>query len=380
MDSGDMQPLTLFLGGDVMTGRGIDQILPNPSAPDLYERWVQHARDYVVLAERRNGAIRAPVGFGYVWGDALGVLAQRNPDLRIVNLETSVTTSGRYQPDKGIHYRMSPGNVSCLQAAGIDCCVVANNHVLDWGETGLLQTLDVLADAGIYTAGAGATREQAEAPAILHSGGTRVLVFAWGAASSGVPADWEATDTLPGISYLGSVTPARVEAIAEVIARHHRPGDVVVASLHWGGNWGYRIADAHRELAHALIDDAGVDLIYGHSSHHPLGVEVYRGKAVLYGCGDLVNDYEGIRGYEAFRSDLAFMYFPAIDRDSRQLVSLELVPMQMRRFRLNRCSAEDRHWLARRLEEQSVGFGLRVAEGEEALRLGWRGSPPRHGG
>ncbi len=65
------ETLRLFLCGDVMPGRGIDQILPTPSSPELYEPYVRDARDYVALAETRSGAIARPVHHAYIWGDAL---------------------------------------------------------------------------------------------------------------------------------------------------------------------------------------------------------------------------------------------------------------------------------------------------------------------
>ncbi|HEX9877896.1 MAG TPA: CapA family protein, partial [Gammaproteobacteria bacterium] len=146
--------VTLMLCGDVMLGRGIDQILPHPSSPVLYEGYVRSALDYVALAERTNGPIPRAVPFSYVWGDALDELDRRKPDLRIINLETAVTRSDRPEL-KGINYRMNPANLPCVGAAGIDCCVLANNHVLDWGREGLLETLDAVKQAGIKTAGAG---------------------------------------------------------------------------------------------------------------------------------------------------------------------------------------------------------------------------------
>ena len=146
--------ITLFLAGDVMTGRGIDQILPHPGDPRLYEPYIRDARDYVRLAERRHGTIERPVSFDYPWGDALVELQRVVPDARIINLETAITVSDRYRP-KGINYRMNPDNVPCITAAKIDCCVLANNHVLDWGPSGLLETLDSLRGAGLRTAGAG---------------------------------------------------------------------------------------------------------------------------------------------------------------------------------------------------------------------------------
>ena len=88
--------LRLVLAGDVMTGRGVDQILPHPSPPDLYERWVQHAEDYVTLAEHRNGAIRRPMPFDYVWGDTLAELARTSRRLKQALLRANLR---EYLPD-----------------------------------------------------------------------------------------------------------------------------------------------------------------------------------------------------------------------------------------------------------------------------------------
>jgi poly-gamma-glutamate capsule biosynthesis protein CapA/YwtB (metallophosphatase superfamily) len=126
-------PLRLFLCGDVMTGRGIDQSLPHPVTPVLYEPYVRDAREYVDLAENANGSIPRPIRFDYIWGEALPELEQAALDLRIVNLETSITSAETHWPGKGIHYRMHPQNIRCLSAAGISACALANNHILDWG-------------------------------------------------------------------------------------------------------------------------------------------------------------------------------------------------------------------------------------------------------
>jgi len=189
--------MKLFLGGDVMTGRGIDQILPAPCDPALDEPWVKSALDYVALAERSSGPIPRAVDPAYVWGDALAELERRQPDARIVNLETAVTLSNERAP-KGINYRMSPANAACLTAARIDCCVLANNHVLDWGAAGLEETLAVLQRAGIRTAGAGRDAEGAAAPATLElQEGRRLLVYAFGMKSAGVPPGWAAAPARP---------------------------------------------------------------------------------------------------------------------------------------------------------------------------------------
>jgi poly-gamma-glutamate capsule biosynthesis protein CapA/YwtB (metallophosphatase superfamily) len=354
--------VTLFLSGDVMTGRGIDQILPHPSAPQLFEASVRSALEYVELAEAVAGPIPRRVAFDYVWGDALAELERRRPSARIVNLETAVTTSDDALPHKGIHYRMHPDNVSCLAAAHIDCCVLANNHVLDWGRAGLEETLAVLRGAHICTVGAGHDAKEARAPARLHPpGGNRIQVFAFGMPSSGVPPEWRATRTSPGVNWIEDLSEASVQAIGRQICDRRRPGDIVIASIHWGSNWGYEISDHERKFAHRLIETAGVDLIHGHSSHHVKPLEVHRGKLILYGCGDLLNDYEGIHGYEAFRGDLSLMYFPTVDAESGALVSLSMVPMQMRRFRIHRAPAAAVGWLARALERECSKLGTHIA-------------------
>ena len=128
--------LTLFLCGDVMTGRGIDHVLPCPCAPHLYEPCVKHASGYVQLAESTNGPIPRPISDTHIWGDALTEFENRRPALKIINLETSVTISEEAAP-KGINYRMNPKNIGCITSAKIDCCMLSNNHVLDWGYPGL---------------------------------------------------------------------------------------------------------------------------------------------------------------------------------------------------------------------------------------------------
>ena len=350
----------LFLCGDVMTGRGIDQILPHPSDPVLHESYMQSAADYVDLAETANGPIPRGVEPAYVWGAALDEFDRMQPDLRIVNLETSITRSEDYAL-KGINYRMNPDNADILPAAGIDCCVLGNNHVLDWGRSGLIDTLTTLERLQIKIAGAGRNLAQAGAPAALAiPQRRRVLVFSLACASSGTPRSWAAASDVPGVNFLSSISDAGARQVAAAIKRMARPDDLIVVSVHWGPNWGYEIPDAQRNFAHALIDQAEVAIIHGHSSHHPKAIEVYRGRLVLYGCGDFLDDYEGISGYEQYRDDLVLMYFADIDQ-AGALVALDLVPLQIRNFRLTRPATDDVGWLQQTLDRECRQFGVRVA-------------------
>jgi poly-gamma-glutamate capsule biosynthesis protein CapA/YwtB (metallophosphatase superfamily) len=350
--------VTIFLGGDVMTGRGIDQILPRPSHPRIHESFVQDARDYVRLAERANGPIPRPVAFSYIWGDALEELDRAGSAARVVNVETSITRSDDWV-GKGINYRMHPENVPTLNAARIDVAVLANNHVLDYGLGGLQETLDTLRRAGLRTAGAGRDLAEAERPAIVElPEQARLIVFAFGLESSGIPTSWAARRERPGIALLADLSQRAATTIIERVKLIKQRKDIVVASVHWGDNWGYEVPADHVRFAHRLVD-GGVDIVHGHSSHHPRPVEVYRERLIIYGCGDLVNDYEGIAGREEFRNDLALMYFVVVS-PAGELLGLRMTPMQIRKFRLNRASPTDAAWLRARLNRVYGPLGSRV--------------------
>jgi poly-gamma-glutamate capsule biosynthesis protein CapA/YwtB (metallophosphatase superfamily) len=352
--------VTLFLCGDVMLGRGVDQILAHPGDPRLRERLITDARDYVTLAERINDPIPRPVDGSWPWGDALPVLDDLAPDVRVINLETAVTSSDDFAAGKAVHYRMSPDNLACLLAVDPDVCVLANNHVLDFGVKGLEQTLDVLSSASLRSAGAGRDEEQARRPATVPvEGGGRVLVFAWGMASSGVPVTWDATRRSPGVAFLREPSVAAVDKVADHISKYRRTGDIIVASLHWGSNWGYDITRDQVRFAHALIDE-GVDVVHGHSSHHPRPLELYRDRLILYGCGDLINDYEGITGHEKYRADLRLLYLVSLDGSTGELVGLRMIPMRARQLRLRHASSSDLDWLRDRLDRVSRPFDVRI--------------------
>lgn len=356
-----------------MLARGIDQVLPHPGDPKLYERYVPTALDYVTLAERANGPIRRPVSFSYVWGAALAGADRFRPDLRIVNLETAVTRRGHPAP-KGINYRLDPGNLPCLKAFGVDCCVLANNHVLDWGTAGLLETLDSLGAAGLIVAGAGRNEAEAWTPAVLAlPDKSRALVFAAALPSSGVPWQWAAAAERPGVAFIDEVSPRNLSTVTGKIDRHRRSGDLVIVSLHWGANWGYDVSPQERAFAQSLIAEAGVDIVHGHSSHHPKGIEIHRGKPILYGCGDFLNDYEGIGGYESYRGDLSLLYLATLSASDRTCRSVEMLPFRIRRFRLETPAAKETDWLRQRMDRECRRFGGRIAQQDGRLVLSWQG-------
>ena len=115
-----------------------------------------------------------------------------------------------------------------------------------------------------------------------------------------------------------------------------------------------------------------VNVVHGHSSHHPLGIEVYRGRPILYGSGDFVNDYEGIRGYEQYKSHLVLGYFVTMDARTGTLRDLSCLPFQIRQFRLVRPAEADVRWLADVLTREGRPLGTSVEIGDRgALVVRW---------
>jgi len=366
--------IKIFMCGDVMTGRGIDQILPHPSDPVLYEPYVKDAREYLELAGEMNGPIQKPVDFSYIWGDALEEFKQMAPDVKIINLETSITESDDYWKGKSIHYRMSPKNISGLTMAKIDFCSIANNHILDWGHSGLKETMETLKKANMGYAGAGNNVKESEAPAVINVRRKgRVIIFSYGSETSGIQSDWAAAADRPGVNLLEDFSDKTLRHIKDNIGKVKQPGDIVIFSVHWGGNWGFDIPRSQIEFAHKLIDDASVDIIHGHSSHHVKGIEVYKDKLILYGAGDFLSDYEGITGYEEFRDDLSLMYFAGVDALTGKLVYLQMIPTQVKRFKVNHATGTNALWLRETLNREGEEFNTSVEmKKDHALLLKWK--------
>jgi poly-gamma-glutamate synthesis protein (capsule biosynthesis protein) len=98
------------------------------------------------------------------------------------------------------------------------------------------------------------------------------------------------------------------------------------------------------------------DIVHGHSSHHPKAVEIYQHKPIIYGCGDFLNDYEGIGGYEEYRPWFSLMYFVTLNLQSGYVESLEIVPLCVRRMTLEHAKDEGRRWLVKKLNTLGKEF------------------------
>jgi poly-gamma-glutamate capsule biosynthesis protein CapA/YwtB (metallophosphatase superfamily) len=255
----------------------------------------------VMLGRLVNQRLRSATP-AFPWGDTLPVLAQA--DIRFANLECVLADRGTPQPGKVFHFRSDARNVAVLTAAGINVVSLANNHVLDYGAEAFRETLPALDRSGILHAGAGPDHETARRPTIRRVGQTAVGFIAF---TDNQP-DWEAGPRLPGVYYVPVDEQARdytrVRELLELVRRTRARTDLLVVSAHWGGNWGADVPPGHRHLGKTLVD-AGADVVFGHSAHIFRGVEIHRGRPIIYSAGDFIDDYAVDAGE---RNDQSFIF------------------------------------------------------------------------
>jgi len=281
-----------------MLGRLVDQIFPTH-----VEELTDHFHAMMLLRSRTN--LSWPIlDYKYPWGDVFEDIVKA--DARIINLETSVTTHPVKWPEKAFNYRMHPDNVKVLTEAKIEYCSLANNHTLDFCTEGMFETMKTLTASGIKWAGVGSNLEEAQKPAIFSVKDKKIAVFSF----SDHYDFWGASNNKPGINFLDvdrytQQDMNRLQGLINSTVAAEKP-DLVVASLHWGGNYCWIPSKQKQMFAHQLIDLCGVDIIHGHSSHHVQGIEIYKGKPIIYGCGDFVDDYAVT---EEYSNDLGFAYF-----------------------------------------------------------------------
>ncbi|OQV08303.1 hypothetical protein CLAIMM_12603 [Cladophialophora immunda] len=370
---------SLLLLGDVMIGRLIDALLPtsiarqSPQSDPESAAWTVDKHILPRYPQLKSYNYLSP------WGNSVDLI--RKSDLVLANLETAVTTSEKKWPSKVFNYRSHPGNIQCLTEVGIGggarrgYVSLANNHTLDWDIEGLQETVKVLAENGVEFAGAGRTKEEAHKPATLWVGGADWWdIKCWSFADH--PNEWAGVDAFNYFEYTGK---GRDTVKQQLLAKDHSEGQrklgLKVVSMHWGPNYRWRPAKEIVDLAHWMIDECGVDIIHGHSSHHVQGVEIYNGKLVIYGCGDFVDDYAVDGNY---RNDLSAAWKVSVGEKTvkkageseLEVRRLEVFPNRIQRFQAHLLKGDDpdHEWVERTFRRLCHRFGTEVEKnlGDEA--------------
>jgi poly-gamma-glutamate synthesis protein (capsule biosynthesis protein) len=322
-----MDDIRLLLAGDVMLGRQVNRML-RMCAPE------------------------------YPWGDTLAIF--RDADFRICNLECAITGRGQPWPAKVFHFRTDAKNVTVLDAAGINCVSLANNHTLDFGYDGLADTLQILTAAHIGHAGAGISTSTAWAPALATVRGLKIAVLSF---TDNEP-QWEAGETTPGIVYVPvDFEEERAERLFDAIRFAKGHSDLVIVAAHWGPNWGYTAPPRHIPFAHRMID-LGADIIFGHSGHVFRGIEIYHGRPILYCTGNFVDDYAVD---EEERNDESFIYVIEIRAGQPRL--LRLHPTVISNCQANLAPGARAHDIVRKMKELCENFNTDARQFDHRIEI-----------
>ena len=288
-----------------------------------------------------------------IWGDVLPLLS--SADLRLGNLECVISTKGqKWNPSiKPFHFRTHPRAIEFLQAAQFHCVSLANNHILDFGPEALLECLALLDRGHIAHVGAGRQLSEAQTPVFLKSPVGQVAVIAL---TDNEPA-WEATMSQSGTNFIdynseGIIPPYDIR-IKKVIGQARRTASLVIVSAHVGPNWGPPSVELQK-MAHQLVD-MGVDIFWGHSNHTPQGLEIYKGKPILYSTGDFVDDY-AVDPLE--RNDLSFLFL--VETSYRKIVRVRLYPVAIENFRVRRANGSETSFLQKTMEENCAAFTTNI--------------------
>ncbi|MCQ4086984.1 CapA family protein [Saccharibacillus sp. JS10] len=204
----------------------------------------------------------------------------KNDDLTVINLETPVTSMNTTGASKSFVFKSSPKALAPLKQSGVDVVNLANNHTLDQGIPGLLDTIKNLDAAGIKHVGAGKDASTAYAPVYVERKGVKIAIV--GVSRVLPETHWAAGDNHPGAA--SAYDP---QAAAHAVAEARKNADVVVAIAHWGKERVDMPDENQKTLAHAMID-AGADLIIGGHAHVLQGFEQYKGKWIAYGTGNFI--------------------------------------------------------------------------------------------
>lgn len=299
----------------------------------------------VMLGRLVNKHLKASAP-AYPWGNTLSIL--QGADLAVCNLECVLSDIGSpwSLTEKVFHFRSDEKNIQTLKAAGIDIVSIANNHVIDYGYEAFHKMLSILDSQGILHAGAGKDVTEAIKPAIFQVESQKIAFLAF---TDNEP-DWEAKENYPGILYIPTrLKDNRMQKLLNGIKELRKEVNFLIVSAHWGSNWGYTPPKEHVTIAHALID-VGADLIFGHSAHVFRGIEVYKGRPIIYSAGDFIDDYAVD---EVEKNDESFIFFLEIGKDFK----LSLYPTCIDRFQANLAPLERRQEILSKMDSLCKDLG-----------------------
>jgi len=217
--------------------------------------------------------------YGSIFNDFIGVF--RDNDLNIIDLECPLTLTSSARLKYGPHQKAHPDCVKILKYAGIHLAALANNHIMDYGPKGVIDTLDLCQSNGIETFGIGNTPDEARKPFSKAIQGKNIAIFNF--------ADDEFIST-PEKSFF--CNPALTEQMLNAIIQAKNNHDFIIVIIH-GGNEFYELPSPRIKSLYRILVDLGADAIISHHTHAFSGYEIYKSKPIFYGLGNFIYDWPG---------------------------------------------------------------------------------------
>ena len=234
-------------------------------------------------------------------------------DIRFAQCERLYSEKGARSAHGSPTSRNKPHMVSIFGECGFNVVSIACNHVMDWGEDALMDTIERLQKQGIQVIGAGRNLQEARKPAIIEKNGVRVAILAYcsvlhegyaaepnkaGAAPLRVHTSYEPYEYQAGVPPRIITTPYEddLAGMVEDIAKAKKLADVVVVSQHWGVHYISRLIAEYQPIVAKAAFKAGADLILGHHPHIPKAIEIIDGKVCFYSLGNFImSDFSGTK-------------------------------------------------------------------------------------
>lgn len=300
----------------------------------------------VMLGRMVGERLMQQKNFAFPWGNLLPIL--EHTDFNVANFETTLALGG-IKASKVFNFQSDPRNVEALVQANIQVVNIANNHILDFGRFGLIETLRSLDSVNIKHVGAGLTVKQALYPAYITKRGINFGVLGF---SDNEPA-WIAKNNKAGINYI-KIDETAIDLIKGLIQDAKKRVDFLIVSLHWGPNWDDRPSGDFQKFAHQLID-LGVDIIHGHSPHIFQGIEIYKNKLIMYSTGDFLDDYAID---SLLRNDQSFLFLVTVDK--KMIKELRLIPVIIKNMQVNKASNVEGRVIVERMRKLSLELGTSI--------------------
>jgi poly-gamma-glutamate synthesis protein (capsule biosynthesis protein) len=286
-----------------------------------------------------------------IWGNTKKHI--KTSDLFIFNLETTLTNSKTKAP-KVFNYSLSPLYVKILKGLSLNMfCSIANNHILDFKNEGMIETKKILRNLKINHTGAGSNLKEAQQLVITKIKGT---VFGFLSAANHYE-HWRATETQGGIWFIDPTNFSHVKNAFEIVRKSKKKCDFLIFSCHMQSNYVNIIDDSIKKFYRQLIEN-GVDVVHGHSPHHVLQIEEYNNKVICYSLGDFVDDYAINSTY---RNDLGVLIDLHIKGD--QIVKIDKKPTKIENFQVNfLLSGNDYDFVMRNLNtnDKEINFMISI--------------------